>query len=65
MKDFNINILENTADLMLNCNLSHYIDQPTRPLSCLDLIISNIKEGIGSVFPLYISDHKKEPNSGE
>lgn len=38
-------------------NMHIHITEPTRKLSCIDLIISNIKSGVGSCYKLGLSDH--------
>lgn len=61
--DFNINTLkqgkitDNFRDLCLNYNLKIHINVPTRKESCIDHILSNIKDAVGSVLPLLLSDH--------
>lgn len=61
--DFNINTLQpgivtkKLQDLCNNNNLQIHIDVPTRKESCIDHILSNIKEARADVLPLQLSDH--------
>lgn len=61
--DFNINTLkpgrhhEHLKDISKNYNLIIHINTPTRKDSCIDHILSNIKNATASVLPLYLSDH--------
>lgn len=61
--DFNINMLEKSYestrlnDILKNYNLKLHITEPTRKKTCIDLIISNVKNVTGVTLPLYLSDH--------
>lgn len=61
--DLNINTLkpgkttEFLKDLCCSYNLTIHIDQPTRKDSCIDHILSNIRDATASVLPLHLSDH--------
>lgn len=61
--DLNINTLKKgkvtnyLRDLCLNHNLQIHINVPTRKESCIDHIISNIKDAEATVLPLYLPDH--------
>lgn len=62
--DTNINILKNNQitkqylDLIKNYNLTMHIKEPTRGHSCIDHIISNIKESQSNLLYLGLSDHE-------
>lgn len=62
--DLNINTLvlnknsTTLTDLTKNYNLKLHITTPTRINSCIDHIISNIDEAVGTVLPLGLSDHE-------
>lgn len=62
--DFNINTLKVDKisnflqDIAKNYNLMTHINQPTRRLSCIDQILSNIENATASVLPLGLSDHE-------
>lgn len=61
--DFNINMLKKSnivnffSDLCRNYNLNIHINVPTRKDSCIDHVLSNIKDATAKVLPLYLSDH--------
>lgn len=61
--DININtIIKNSAtnhltDILHNYNLTQHITEPTRGLSCIDHIFSNVKGATGMTLPLNLSDH--------
>lgn len=62
--DININTLKSGRvttrfqDLADNNNLKIHITVPTRKLSCIDHILSNVKDATATVLPLHISDHE-------
>lgn len=62
--DFNINILKNNKitstlqDLCKKYNMTIHINEPTRRLSCIDQILSNIEDASASVLHLGLSDHE-------
>lgn len=62
--DFNIDTLRPgkystyLTDLCNNHNLKLHINTPTRKKSCIDHILSNIKDATATVLPLYLSDHE-------
>lgn len=61
--DFNINTLVaskascHLTDIASQFDLTLHIKQPTRGGNCIDHILSNIKNGVGKVLPLQLSDH--------
>lgn len=62
--DMNINLINpNCAralelkEIIKKYNLHIHINKPTRQNSCLDLILSNINNALGSVLPLWLSHH--------
>lgn len=63
--DFNVNTLKDNnytrhyTDILENYNMKQHISEATRKASCLDHIISNIKEAEGLLLSLYLSDHDK------
>lgn len=62
--DLNINtmiktkITEALQQLAQNYNLILHVRVPTRKLSCIDHLISNIKNSTVAVLPLHLSDHE-------
>lgn len=61
--DFNINTLRKSNitnelhSLANNYNLKVHIKVPTRKLTCIDHILSNISNATSTVLPLHLSDH--------
>ena len=61
--DMNINVLEKRyatdrlIDILRSYKLELHINEPTRGKSCIDLIISNIKQTTSSILSLWLSDH--------
>lgn len=61
--DLNIDTLKESndtaklKDLISNYGLSLHINKPTRQLSCLDQIISNIENSTGNTHEVFLSDH--------
>lgn len=51
------NITNGLQDLSNNHNLKIHITVPTRKLTCIDHILSNIANATATVLPLYLSDH--------
>lgn len=62
--DFNVDTLKNGnitdrfQNIALNYQFILHISEPTRKNSCIDHILSNIKNAKGSVLPLGLSDHE-------
>lgn len=44
--------------ILMNYNLISHITVPTRKKACLDLIISNIPDGVGKIHHIALSDHE-------
>lgn len=44
-------------DILRNHKLTQHIEEPTRGSSCIDHIFSNIRNAVGSILPLSLSDH--------
>lgn len=61
--DLNINTLSGDSvsmefqDILKNYNYHLHITESTRGTSCIDHIISNLKNATGMVLPLHLSDH--------
>lgn len=61
--DFNIDIIIDTKNknefinILYNFNLTPHINKPTRQKTCIDNIISDIKDAKGEVHELGLSDH--------